>query len=300
VPNLDREQLVNRITEILLAELEGKTAPSAAAAVALPQGACPDCDAWGACPRHCLAEVKTAFDAGATRAAGSPGFVCPADDGVRSRIDHTLLKPESTTTDVIRLLSEARENCFASVCINPNYVSLAAKELQGTPVKVCTVVGFPLGAHLPEVKAFETRRAVQDGASEIDMVINIGALKSREYTLVGRDIAGVIDAGGEGVVVKTILEMALLTEEEKVAGCAIAREVGADFVKTSTGFAKGGATVEDVRLMRRVVGPEMGVKAAGGIRSREEAKAMLEAGATRLGTSASVKIVKGEKTDGGY
>jgi deoxyribose-phosphate aldolase len=300
LPKIDREQLVNRITEILLAELEGRSPQRGFPSTLLPHGVCPDCDAWGACPRHCLAEVQVAFDAGATRAAGTPGFVCPAEDGVRSRIDHTLLKPEATTDDIRRLLAEAKENCFASVCINPNYVALSAEELRGTPVKVCTVVGFPLGAHLPEIKAFETRRAVQDGAQEIDMVINIGALKSREYTLVGRDIAGVIEAAGSGVVVKTILEMALLSEEEKVAGCTIAREVSADFVKTSTGFAKGGATVEDVRLMRRVVGPEMGVKAAGGIRSREDAEAMIEAGATRLGTSASVKIVKGEKTSGSY
>jgi deoxyribose-phosphate aldolase len=300
LPSLDREQLINRITEMLLAELQGRSPARGFPAELLPHGVCPDCDAWGACPRHCLAELQVAFDAGANRAASTPGFVCPADDGVRSRIDHTLLKPEATTDDVLGLTREAKENCFASVCVNTTYVALCAEELRGTPVKVCTVVGFPLGAHLPEVKAFETRRAVQDGAEEIDMVINIGALKSRDYSLVGRDIAGVIEAGGGGVVVKTILEMALLTEEEKVAGCTIAKEVGADFVKTSTGFAKGGATIEDVRLMRRVVGPEMGVKAAGGIRSREDAQAMIEAGATRLGTSASVKIVRGEQAAGSY
>ncbi|HKA25275.1 MAG TPA: deoxyribose-phosphate aldolase [Candidatus Eisenbacteria bacterium] len=219
---------------------------------------------------------------------------------MRSRIDHTLLKPEATTAQILQLCKEARENCFASVCIHPTYVALCARELAGSPVRVCTVVGFPLGAHLPEVKAYETRRAVQDGAAEIDMVVNIGALKSREHDLVRRDIGAVIEAAGSEALVKVILEMTLLTLEEKVAGCLLAKAAGADFVKTSTGFAAGGATVEDVKLMRLVVGPEMGVKAAGGIRSREDAQAMIAAGATRLGTSASVKIVRGEKVASSY
>ena len=292
---MDRDQLVDRITDLLLAELSGRPTPRGPG-----QPGCPDCDAWGACPVHCMTQLQSAFEAGASRAASSLGFACPADDGVRSRIDHTLLKPEATTAQVLQLCREAKDNCFASVCINPTYVALCARELAGSPVRVCTVVGFPLGAHLPEVKAYETRRAVQDGAREIDMVVNIGALKSREHDLVRRDIAAVIEAAGPDALVKVILEMTLLTLEEKVAGCLLSKAAGADFVKTSTGFAAGGATVEDVRLMRLVVGPEMGVKAAGGIRSREDAQAMIAAGATRLGTSASVKIVKGEKVSGSY
>jgi len=294
--NMDREQLVERITDLLLAELSGRALVPRVPA----SPGCPDCDAWGACPVHCMRQLESAWDAGASRAASSLGFACPADDGVRSRIDHTLLKPEATTQQVVQLCKEARENCFASVCINPPYVALCAKELAGTPVRVCTVVGFPLGAHLPEVKAYETRRAVQDGAREIDMVVNIGALKSREHDLVRRDIAAVVEAAGAQALVKVILEMTLLTLDEKVAGCLLAKAAGADFVKTSTGFAAGGATVEDVRLMRLVVGPEMGVKAAGGIRSREDAQAMIAAGATRLGTSASVKIVRGETAASSY
>jgi len=180
------------------------------------------------------------------------------------------------------------------VCINPTYVALCAKELSGTPVRVCTVVGFPLGAHLPEVKAYETRRAVQDGAREIDMVVNIGALKSHEHDLVRRDIAAVVEAAGSHTLVKVILEMTLLTLDEKVAGCLLAKAAGADFVKTSTGFAGGGATVEDVQLMRETVGPDMGVKASGGVRTKEDAEKMVAAGATRLGASAGVKIVRGE------
>jgi deoxyribose-phosphate aldolase len=296
---VDRDRLVERITELVLAELEGRPP--------LPAGGpggfrldCPACRAWGTCPRHGLDDLKTALDAGAARASAAPGFQCPADDGVRSRIDHTLLRPEATRQEILKLCAEARENCFASVCVNPTFVTLCARELAGTPVRVCTVVGFPLGAHLPEVKAFETRRAVQDGACEIDMVIDIGALKSGDHALVARDIAGVVEAAGSGVVVKTILEMVLLATEEKVRACAIAKEAGAHFVKTSTGFSKGGATVEDVRLMRQVVGPGIGVKAAGGIRSREEAQAMIAAGATRLGTSASVAIVRGETAKASY
>jgi deoxyribose-phosphate aldolase len=299
MPDMDRDALVERITELVLAEIEGRPVVPFG-----PPGGfrldCPACRAWGTCPRHGLDDLRAALDAGAARASAALGFQCPTDDGVRSRIDHTLLRPEATREEIQRLCAEARDNCFASVCVNPTFVRLCAEELQGTPVRVCTVVGFPLGAHLPEVKAFETRRAVQDGACEIDMVIDIGAIKSGDHALVARDIAGVVGAAGAGVVVKVILEMVLLTTEEKIRACAIAKDAGADFVKTSTGFSKGGATLEDVRLMRQVVGPEMGVKAAGGIRSREDAKAMLAAGATRLGTSASVAIVRGETSQGNY
>ncbi|HYM80656.1 MAG TPA: deoxyribose-phosphate aldolase [Candidatus Limnocylindria bacterium] len=225
----------------------------------------------------------------------------PAADGFASLIDHTLLRPDATREEVEQLCREALQYSFASVCVNPNWVPLCAQMLRGSPVRVCTVVGFPLGAHLPDVKAYEARRAVEQGAGEIDMVINIGALKSRDYALVEQDIRGVVQAVGRDTVVKVILETALLTRDEKVMGSSLAKAAGADFVKTSTGFASGGATVEDVRLMRETVGPDIGVKASGGIRTPEDARAMVEAGASRIGASASVKIVRGERTAGsGY
>ncbi|MCX7669712.1 MAG: deoxyribose-phosphate aldolase, partial [Anaerolineae bacterium] len=206
---------------------------------------------------------------------------------------HTLLKPEATADQIVKLCAEARENGFATVCVNPTWVALAAQELRGSPVKVCTVVGFPLGATLPEVKAFETERAIALGASEIDMVQNIGALKSRDYKLVADDIAAVVRvAHARQASVKVIIETALLTDDEKIESCVIAQAAGADYVKTSTGFSTGGATVADVALMRRVVGPGMGVKASGGIKSAADAAQMIAAGATRLGASAGVKIVR--------
>jgi deoxyribose-phosphate aldolase len=191
------------------------------------------------------------------------------------------------------LCYEARKHSFAAVCVNPSYVKLCGQLLKGSPVHVCTVVGFPLGATPPEVKAYEAQQAIDDGASEVDMVINIGALKSKDYALVERDIASVARTCHAGkAVLKVILETALLTDEEKVTACQLAQAARADYVKTSTGFGPGGATVHDVELMRRAVGPEMGIKAAGGIRSFEDAKAMVAAGATRIGASASVKIVQ--------
>jgi len=209
-------------------------------------------------------------------------------------IDHTLLKPEATYTQIAQLCDEARQYNFASVCVNPTHVKRCAERLAGSPVKVCAVVGFPLGATLPEVKALETQQALDHGATEIDMVINIGALKSKDDDLVARDIGAVVRAAhASGALVKVIIEAALLTDEEKVTACQLAQEAGADFVKTSTGFGPGGATVHDVELMRRAVGPRVGVKAAGGIRTREDADQMIEAGATRIGASASVKIVTG-------
>ncbi|HET7225786.1 MAG TPA: deoxyribose-phosphate aldolase [Candidatus Eisenbacteria bacterium] len=215
-------------------------------------------------------------------------------------IDHTLLKPDATREEIEKLCREAAEYCFASVCVNPNWVPLCRELLHGTGVKVCTVIGFPLGAHAPDVKAYEARRAVQQGAEEVDMVINIGALKSRDYALVEQDIRAVVQAVGPGIIVKVILETSLLTRDEKVMGCTLAKAAGADFVKTSTGFSGGGATVEDVKLMRETVGPELGVKASGGVRTQEDARAMIAAGATRLGASAGVKIVRGEAGDKAY
>jgi deoxyribose-phosphate aldolase len=208
------------------------------------------------------------------------------------RIDHTLLKPDATRDQIEKLCEEARQHGFATVCVNPCWVELCAHLLAGSETVVCTVAGFPLGANPPEVKAYEAARAVADGAAEVDMVMNVGALKSRDHRLVARDIAGVVDASHPGARVKVIIEAALLTDDEKVKACVLARAAGADYVKTSTGFGPGGATAADVALMRRVVGPGMGVKAAGGVRDLTSAKAMLEAGADRIGASVGVKIVE--------
>ncbi|MEJ2209290.1 MAG: deoxyribose-phosphate aldolase [Anaerolineae bacterium] len=213
--------------------------------------------------------------------------------GVASMIDHTLLKPDATEDQIAQLCYEARKNGFATVCVNPTNVKLCSQLLQGSAVAVCTVVGFPLGATPPEVKAYESQQAIDDGASEVDMVINIGALKSGDYGLVERDIATVARAcHAGGALLKVIIEAALLSDEEKVIACQLAKAAGADYVKTSTGFGPGGATVHDVALMRQAVGPEMGVKAAGGIKSYEDAKSMIAAGATRIGASAGVKILQ--------
>lgn len=205
-------------------------------------------------------------------------------------IDHTLLKPEATEKDILKLTAEAAQYHFASVCIHPYWVKLAARELAGTGVKVCTVIGFPLGATTAETKAFETKKAIGDGADEIDMVINIGALKSGNTEAVEADIRAVVEAA-QGKLVKVIIETCLLTNEEKELACRLAVKAGAHFVKTSTGFSTGGATVEDVKLMRQTVGDKAGVKASGGIHTKAEAEAMIEAGATRIGASSGVKIV---------
>lgn len=214
-------------------------------------------------------------------------------------IDHTILKPESTEQQVAKIIEEAKEYDFASVCVNPTWVAYAAKGLAGTEVKVCTVIGFPLGANTPAVKAFETKDAIANGADEIDMVINIGALKSQNYDLVLEDIQAVVEASGDKLV-KVIIETCLLTDEEKVKACQLSQEAGADFVKTSTGFSTGGATVVDVTLMRQTVRPDMGVKASGGARTYEDALAFIEAGATRIGASSGVAIMNGAVADGDY
>lgn len=214
-------------------------------------------------------------------------------------IDHTILKPEATEDAVLKIIEEAKKYNFFSVCINPYWVALAKEKLAGTTVAVCTVIGFPLGANTPEVKAYEANDAITNGANEVDMVINIGALKSKQYKTVLKDIQGVVAVAKGKALVKVIIETALLTEDEKIKACELAKEAGADFVKTSTGFSTGGAKVEDIRLMRGTVGPEMGVKASGGIHNAEEATAMIEAGATRIGTSAGVAIVSGT-TGTGY
>lgn len=213
---------------------------------------------------------------------------------VARMIDHTMLKPAATRDQIIALCDEARTYHFASVCVNPAYVRLCAEQLAAVDdVAVCTVIGFPLGATLPDVKAFEAQRAIADGASELDMVQNVGALKSGDYEALRRDIAAVVAVAREhGALCKVILETGLLTDEEKTVACQIAQQAGADFVKTSTGFGPGGATVEDIALMRRVVGPAMGVKASGGVRTYADCMAMVQTGATRIGASAGVQIVQ--------
>lgn len=214
-------------------------------------------------------------------------------------IDHTILKPETTQEQVEKILSEAKEYDFASVCVNPTWVSLAAESLKDSDVKVCTVIGFPLGANTSAVKAFETEDAIANGADEIDMVINVGALKAGNDALVLDDIKAVVDASGDKLV-KVIIEACLLTDDEKVRACQLSKEAGADYVKTSTGFSTGGATVADVTLMRKTVGPDMGVKASGGARSYEDAIAFIEAGASRIGASSGVAILNGAQADGDY
>ncbi len=304
---MNRDELVRLITrEVVgaLREREGAGAPRAASAVPGGAGAC-GCGATGGeacgCEGHGAGHaaldgarlVDLCRDLGICRVGGAPGAQ-PAP-GIAALIDHTILKPDATRADIEKLCTEARANAFASVCVQPHWVPLCARLLSGSPVKVCTVIGFPHGMNKPETKCFEARRAVFDGATELDMVINIGALKSRDYATVERDIRAVVECGRPRATVKVILENAYLTDEEKVEGCALAKAAGADYVKTSTGFGPGGATVEDVAVMRRVVGPEMGVKAAGGIRDAEIARRMVEAGATRIGASASLRIVQEDR-----
>jgi len=285
---MDKADL-QRLVQIIVEEL-------AAAAQAPPQR----CSCHALLYECCPDRLRSVIEAGATRlgihAAGG------AAAGVASMIDHTLLKPDATRRDIEALCHEAAEYGFASVCVNPTWVSDCTRLLRQTSVKVCSVVGFPLGAATADTKHYETRRALFDGAREIDMVINVGALKSGDLRLVERDIEAVTGPCREaGALSKVIIEAALLTDEEKVAACTVAKAAGADFVKTSTGFGPGGATAGDVALMRRVVGTEMGVKAAGGVRDLEGLKAMVAAGATRIGASAGVRIVqesKGEKPAG--
>ncbi|MEK5487541.1 deoxyribose-phosphate aldolase [Lysinibacillus sp. FSL M8-0355] len=215
-------------------------------------------------------------------------------------IDHTLLKAEATKEQIEKLCAEAKQFNFASVCVNPTWVKRSSELLQGSDVLVCTVIGFPLGANTPAVKAFEAKDAIANGAKEVDMVINIGALKDKNYEHVQADIAAVVEAAKGSALVKVIIEACLLTDEEKVKACELAVAAGADYVKTSTGFSTGGATAEDIVLMRKTVGPELGVKASGGVRSLEDMKKMVEAGATRIGASSGVAIMNGLIADSNY
>ncbi|MDR7237246.1 deoxyribose-phosphate aldolase [Neobacillus drentensis] len=223
-----------------------------------------------------------------------------ATTNIAAMIDHTLLKPEATRQQIESLCQEAKEYKFASVCINPTWVSTAKELLQGSGVMVCTVIGFPLGATTSETKAFETKNAIEHGADEVDMVINIGALKDHNDELVEKDIRAVVEAAKGKAHSKVIIETSLLSQEEKIRACELSVKAGADFVKTSTGFSTGGATAEDIALMRQTVGPELGVKASGGVRSTEDVQKMIEAGATRIGASSSIAIVNGQTVTSNY
>ena len=256
------------------------------------------CTCCGNCAARRPDDVKSVVQHGAARITAQAGTPQVSTD-LAGLIDHTLLKPEATPGDIRKLCDEARQHGFASVCVNSSHVSRAKSHLGGSQVKVCAVVGFPLGAMAPGAKAFEAREAVRGGAGEIDMVMNIGALKAGDFALVQDDIARVVTAARPARV-KVILETGMLDDEEKVAACTLAKLAGAHFVKTSTGFGKGGATAADVALMRRVVGGAMGVKASGGIRDQQDAIQMVRAGADRLGCSAGVAIVTGKKAVAGY
>jgi len=237
---------------------------------------------------------------GAQAPAQAAGTAVPLPSELARYIDHTLLKPEATEEQMKKLCEEASQHHFYSVCVNSSWAEYCARKLGGTGVKVCAVVGFPLGAMDSRAKAFEARTAIANGANEIDMVMNVGAMKAKNLKLVREDMLSVRRACRTGIVLKVILETCMLTDEEKVLACQIAKDAELDFVKTSTGFNKAGATVADIALMRRTVGPKMGVKAAGGVRSYEDAVAMIRAGATRLGTSSGVLLVSGQKIEGGY
>ncbi len=250
---------------------------------------CHPCSTCGGCVARRPKTVRSMVANGAARISTTQGWL-PDESDIASLIDHTLLKPDAEREQVGTLCREAVEHGFATVCVNPTWVRFCAEKLRGSRVLVCTVVGFPLGATLSEVKAYETARAIREGAGEIDMVINVGELKSGNHKAVEKDIRAVVEACGPRVLTKVIIETCLLTREEKIAACRLAKNAGAGYVKTSTGFSSGGATVEDIRLMRETVGEDLGVKASGGIRELDTALLMVEAGATRLGTSASVKI----------
>jgi deoxyribose-phosphate aldolase len=296
-------QLVDEITRQVVAKMNTSPAAPAASAPAPTHSHSPDkpcsgdcCECKdGRCVRECADRVKQVVNTGAGRISSSLGYI-PRDLGIARLIDHTLLKPDASAAEIAQLCREAREYHFASVCVNSAYVPLCADLLKGSDVAVCTVVGFPLGASPAEVKAYEAQLAIQNGATEIDMVLNIGALKSRDLKALYHDIATVVaTCHANNVICKVIFETSKLTDEEKVIAAQVSKMAGADFVKTSTGFGGGGATVGDVALMRKVVGPDIGVKASGGVRNYEDAQAMVKAGATRIGASAGVAIVKAER-----
>ena len=285
------DRLVAEIGEEILARV-GRPEPAAkkGEGLNLPDQVCPGC--VQRCAQTCARNTKEIIAAGADRVSASERLT-KIDPAIAALIDHTILKPEASRDDVLKICREARQYNFASVCVNPYWVPMVRAELAGSAVKVCTVVGFPLGATSTEAKVAETAAAVRAGAEEIDMVINVGALRSGDQETVRQDIRQVVEAAHRGgAIVKVILETALLDDTQKATASLLAKEAGADFVKTSTGFSTSGATAHDVALMRSVVGPGMGVKAAGGIRTLSDLQAMTAAGATRIGASASVKIVE--------
>ncbi len=283
------EQVIQAVTEEILGYL-GHPAAADLTGLEIDEIVCPGCDQR--CVERCARKTRKIVDAGADRISAGAD-ITQVDAEIARLIDHTLLKPEASRDDIRKLCAEALRFGFASVVVNPWYVPLAAELARGSSVKVCSVVGFPLGATLPQVKIYETEQVIKLGAQEIDMVINVGALKSRQDEVVEADIRGVVEASHRGgAIAKVILETALLTNDEKVRASLAARKAGADFVKTSTGFGPGGATAEDVALMRAAVGGEIGVKAAGGVRSLEDVQKMVAAGATRIGASASVRILE--------
>jgi deoxyribose-phosphate aldolase len=291
VTQTELDLLVAQIGEELLARVGGAAPPrKGSEGLNLPDQVCPGC--VQRCAQTCSRNTREIIAAGADRVSASERLT-KVDPAIAALIDHTILKPEATRDDIVKLCREARQYTFASVCINPYWVPLVKAELAGSKVKVCTVVGFPLGATSTEAKVAETAAALRAGAQEIDMVINIGALRSGDHETVRLDIQQVVKISHEArAIVKVILETALLEDNQKAVACTLAKQAGADFVKTSTGFSKAGATAHDVALMRSVVGPEMGIKAAGGIRTLEDLRQMTAAGATRIGASASVKIVE--------
>jgi deoxyribose-phosphate aldolase len=291
VTQTELDILVAQIGEEILARVDRGAAPvKKGEGLNLPDQVCPGC--VQRCPQTCAKNTKEIIAAGADRVSASERLT-KVDSAIAALIDHTILKPEATRTDVAKVCREAREYNFASVCVNPYWVPLVKAELTGSPVKVCTVVGFPLGATSTEAKVAETAAALRAGAREIDMVINVGALRSGEHEAVKADIQEVVRVShAAGAIVKVILETALLDDNQKAVACTLCKLAGADFVKTSTGFGPSGATAHDVALMRQVVGPSMGVKASGGIRTLDDFRAMTAAGASRIGASASVKIVE--------
>jgi deoxyribose-phosphate aldolase len=291
VTSSELDLLVAQIGEEILARVPTQTQPAKQGeGLNLPDQVCPGC--VQRCVQTCSRNTRTIISAGADRVSASERLT-KIDPSIAALIDHTILKADATRGDVLKVCREARQYSFASVCVNSYWVPLVKAELAGSPVKVCTVVGFPLGAMLTEAKVCEAAEAVRLGAQEVDMVINVGALRSGDHDAVKQDVQRVVQAAHSGgATVKVILETSLLDDNQKAIACTLCKLAGADFVKTSTGFSTAGATAHDVALMRSVVGPDIGVKASGGIRTLDDLKAMTAAGATRIGASASVKIVE--------
>jgi deoxyribose-phosphate aldolase len=298
--NRDMDKLIDAITERVagrLAEMGAGTLPPKDSATHCSHGD-ESCHSCGQCVVKKSTAVNNILNLGASRIGASSGINSQIDREMASKIDHTLLKPDASRDELQKICDEAREFSFATVCVNSSNIPFVARQLKGSGVKPIAVVGFPLGAGTPQAKAFEAKEAIRNGAEEIDMVINIGAIKSKEYRTAYNDICSVVEAS-KPYKVKVILETSNLNNEEKIVACALSKTAGAAFVKTSTGFGKGGATIEDIELMRKIVGDDMEVKASGGIRTKEDADAMVHAGANRIGASASIAIVTGKKAKTG-